>query len=102
MATHIIPDISGVFTNADPDDLKPGQIEKLENFRPINGKLVKTHGASDTGEFPSLNHNLSKASIVNLVSVTNEHFPGQRKDRIIVVKVGNEDSLVTLEFNQGI
>ncbi len=39
-----IKDIKGVFTNADHDDISPEYVSELINFRPINGKLVKTFG----------------------------------------------------------
>lgn len=35
---------SGLFTNADPEDIPKEALQVCTDFLPVNGKLVKTHG----------------------------------------------------------
>ena len=51
MTQHInIDDFKGVITNADLSDLPNNASTVLENFKPTNGKLVKTYDVNDISE----------------------------------------------------
>lgn len=95
-----ISDILGVFTNGDPDNLKQGQVKTLKNFRPVNGKLVKTHGSADTGKFSSLSDIIPNYTITNVFTFASEHLSGINH-RTLIVKIHNQSNRVAFEFNNG-
>ena len=100
MSKVTIPDILGVFTNGDPDDIAQGHVDTLKNFRPVNGKLVKTHGSGDTGRFNDLNANITDYTITNLFTFSSDHLSGA-SHRTIVVKVNNKTNRLVIEMNNG-
>ena len=95
-----IPDILGVFTNGDPDDVAPGLVETLKNFRPVNGKLVKTHGSADTGRFNNLNANITDYTITNVFTFSSDKLNGESQ-RTAVLKVNNKTNRLVVEMNNG-
>ena len=94
-------DIKGVFSNGDPDNTDLSLVKSLENFRPMNGKLVKTHGASDTEDFAELHSDMHDYSINNLVVFTSDFLSGTNH-RTLVVKCNHLTNGVKLDFSKGI
>ncbi len=80
-----ITDIDGVYTNADPDNVSDTKAESLKNFRPVNGKLVKTHGAGKTGFMPNLGVDLNRFTMNQIFLMSNERFT-KGKHKVIAVK----------------
>lgn len=100
MSKVSIPDILGVFTNSDPDNTADGHVDTLKNFRPVNGKLVKTHGSADTGRFNNLNANITDYTITNVFTFNSDKLKGENH-RTIVVKVNNKNNRMVIEMNNG-
>ena len=96
-----LSDILGVFTNGDADNIDSRLVKTLKNFRPINGKLVKTHGSADTKKFSNLKSEIGRYTITNLFTFSNDHL-SKENHRSLVVKVDNATQNVVLEFSNGL
>ena len=42
-----IKNLDGLFTNADQEDIQPNFATALQNFKALNGKIIKTFGFGD-------------------------------------------------------
>lgn len=100
MSKVLFDDILGVFTNGDPDNISKNQVNTLKNFRPVNGRLVKTHGSGDTKKFTNLDETLDEFTITNVYTFSNSNLKGNDY-RTLVVKVNNATQNIVFEINDG-
>lgn len=100
MKQILFDNIVGVFTNGDPDNISTGHVKTLKNFRPVNGKLVKTHGSGETDKFPNLKESLTDYTITNLYTFNSSDLSGNPY-RTLVVKVDNKTQGLVFEINNG-
>jgi hypothetical protein len=96
-----INDIKGIFTYGDSDDISKDKVKSLVNFRPVNGKLVKTHGAGDTGTFIDLQSIQNDYRVTNVLSFVNSHFSGDHS-RTILFGTNIKTNSVEIFFDEAI
>ena len=87
---------AGVITNADMEDLPQGACSELENFRPVNGKLVRTFGMGKVTGLAWLPNSLTR----NIRTFVNEKLVGGKE--YYGIQVGDNNAFWITGMRDGV
>ena len=89
-------EVKGVFTNGDPHQMGSNWVKELINFKSVNGKLVKTFGASDLNICSSIPVYAKNYEIEKVIVYPNDNFNGNKYRYVVLLKNSKTGKLVTL------